>query len=94
MVWHTFLYQAALQPAFAEMNAQLIEGWLARITGLLEDARASGELREPLDIELEALAIWAYSAGVGQLGLLHPASMPPDTQMRLIRGYLDKLRSS
>jgi len=39
MVWVTFLYKAALQASFAEMHAELIDGWLARIRRLLEDAQ-------------------------------------------------------
>jgi AcrR family transcriptional regulator len=92
MVWLTFLYKAALQRSFAEMHAELIDGWLARITGLLEDAQRAGEIREELDVEFEAMAVWAYSAGLGQLGLLHPDSLPDSLQKKLICGYLDKLR--
>jgi hypothetical protein len=39
------------------------------------------------------MAVWAYSSGVGQLGLLHPESLPPDLQKSLIANYLDKLRA-
>jgi AcrR family transcriptional regulator len=93
MVWLTFLYKAALQASFAEMHAELIDGWLARIKGLLEDARRCGEVRADLDVGFEAMAIWAYSAGIGQLGLLHPASLPATLQKQMICAYLDKLRA-
>ena len=92
MVWLTFLYKAALQPSFAEAHAEFAEGWLARLASLLRDAREAGEVRPDLDVELEAMAVWTYSAGVGQLGLLHPESLPEDSQKRLISAYLDKLR--
>ena len=92
MVWMTFLYKAALHPSFAERNAQLIRSWLERITGLLDDAKAAGEVRPDIDVSLEALAVWAYSAGVGQLGLLHPEQLPAKRQRQLISAYLDKLR--
>ena len=94
MVWLTFLYTAALQQSFAEMHAELIDGWLARITRLLEDAQQVGEMRRDLDVEFEAMAVWAYSAGIGQLGLLHPDSLPAGLKKKLICGYLDKLRES
>ena len=45
MVWVTFLYKAALQASFAEMHAELIDGWLARIRRLLQDAQEAGEIR-------------------------------------------------
>ena len=92
MVWLTFLYKAALQASFAEMHAELIDGWLARITRLLEDAQQAGEIRRELDVGFEATAVWAYSAGIGQLGLLHPESLPAKLQKKLICAYLEKLR--
>ena len=93
MVWMTFLYKAALHASFAKRNVQLIRGWLERITRLLNDARAAGEVRPDIDVSLEALALWAYSAGIGQLGLLHPEQLPAKRQRQLITAYLDKLRS-
>jgi len=92
MVWMTFLYKAALQDSFAEMNAELIGEWLSRIRDLLADAQGAGEIGESVDVDLEALAVWAYSAGIGQLGLLHPEWLPAGKQKRLISAYLDKLR--
>jgi len=92
MVWMTFLYKAALQASFADVHAELINGWLARIAGLLSDARKSGEIREDLDIDFEATAVWAYSAGIGQMGLLDSRILPPGKQKKLICAYLDKLR--
>jgi AcrR family transcriptional regulator len=92
MVWMAFLYQAALQPAFADMHARLIDGWLLRIRGLLRDAQQAGEISATIDVDVEALALWAYSAGIGQMGLLDPARLPPEVQKRLISAYLDRLR--
>ena len=91
MVWQAFLYRAALKDSFAKMHAGLIEGWVARIRALLEEALALGEVEPGLDTEVEAMAIWVYSAGVGQQGLLHPAMFPAATQRKLISLYLDKL---
>jgi len=92
MVWLTFLYKVALQASFAEMHAELIDGWLERIRRLLEEAQQSGEIRQQLDVGFEAMAVWAYSAGIGQLGLVHPDLLSPKIQKRLISSYLDKLR--
>ena len=92
MVWLTFQYKVALQASFAELHSELIDGWLTRITQLLHDAQKAGEISDRLDIDVEAMAVWAYSAGIGQLGLLHPESLPAKLQKRLISGYLDKLR--
>lgn len=94
VVWLTFQYKVALQSSFAELHAELIDGWLTRITELLEDAQKAGEISNKLDIDLEAMAVWAFSAGIGQLGLLHPESLPPELQKQLITAYLDKLRQS
>ena len=94
MVWMTFQYKVALQSSFAELHSELVEGWLTRITSLLEDARQSGEIAATIDVALEAMAVWAYSAGVGQLGLLHPESLPAEMQKRLITSYLNKLRAT
>lgn len=91
MVWMTFLYKAALQQSFAEMNAKLISGWLARIKSLLEEARNAGQISETLDLDREAMAAWAFSAGIGQIGLLQPEALPPRLQKQLIRDYLGKL---
>lgn len=92
MVWMTFMYKAALQASFAEMHAELINGWVARISRLLEDARDAGEIRRELDVHSEAVAIWAYSAGIGQMSLLHPELLSLKLQKQLISAYLDKLR--
>ena len=92
-VWLTFQYKVALDRSFAEMHAEMISGWLERIRSLLADARQGGEIPHDLDIEAEAMAVWAYSSGVGQLGLLHPESVPPAFQKRLISLYLDRLRA-
>lgn len=92
-VWLTFQYKVALDRAFAEMHAEMISGWLERIRTLLADALRAGEIRHDLDIDAEAMAVWAYSSGVGQLGLLHPESVPPAFQKRLISLYLDRLRA-
>lgn len=94
VVWLTFQYKVALQSSFAELHTELIDGWLTRITELLEDAQKAGEISNKLDIDLEAMAVWAFSAGIGQLGLLHPESLPPELQKQLITAYLDKLRQS
>ena len=93
MVWLTFLYKAALQTSFAESYAELIDGWQARIARLLEDAQQAGEIRSELDVGFEAMAIWAYSAGLGQLGLLHADLLTVEIQKQLISAYLDKLRA-
>jgi TetR/AcrR family transcriptional repressor of bet genes len=94
MVWLTFQYKVALQASFAELHSELIDGWLTRITQLLRDAQKAGEISDTLDIDVEAVAVWAYSAGIGQLGLLHPELLPAKLQKRLITGYLDKLRQA
>lgn len=94
MVWLTFLYKAALQTSFADTYAELIAGWQARIVRLLEDAQQAGEIREDLDISFEAIGVWAFSAGIGQLSLLHPELLPVPMQKRLISAYLDKLRAT
>ena len=52
-----------------------------------------GEIDVGLDIEFEAKALWAYSAGIGQLGLLDSVRLPATTQKALIRAYLRKLRT-
>lgn len=93
MVWMTFLYKAALHESFAAMNEDLIRGWLQRIRSLLQDAKDAGEISPSLDVDDEALAVWVFSAGIGQMGLLHPDSLTPERQTRLIVAYLDKLRS-
>ena len=93
MVWLTFLYKAALQASFATAYSELIDGWQARIAGLLEDAQQAGEIRKELDVGFEAMAIWAYSAGIGQLSLLHPDLLPVERQRQLVSAYLDKLRA-
>lgn len=92
-VWLTFQYKVALDTSFADLHAEMIGGWLERIRSLLTDAIAAGEISNDLDVESEAMAIWAYSSGVGQLGLLHPESVPPAFQKRLITKYLDRLRA-
>jgi len=94
IVWLTFLYKAAMQTSFAEAYAELIDGWQARIVRLLEDAQQAGEIRSELDVHFEAVAIWAYSAGISQLSLLHPEMLPVPLQKRLISAYLDKLRAT
>jgi len=92
IVWLTFVHKAALQASFATAYAEMIDGWQGRITGLLEDAKQAGEIGQDLDVEFEATAIWAYSAGVGQLGLMHRNLLPVKVQKKLISSYLDKLR--
>jgi len=92
VVWLAFLYRAALEPALAGMHGDLIDGWLDRIRRILDQARADGEVPPALDSEAEALAVWVFSAGVGQQGLLYPARFTPARQRRLIREYLAKLR--
>ncbi len=94
MVWMTFQYKVTLQSSFAQLHSELVDGWLTRITSLLEDARQAGEVAATIDVELEAMAVWAYSTGVGQLGLLHPESLPANMQKRLITSYLNKLRQN
>jgi AcrR family transcriptional regulator len=94
LVWLTFLYKAALQKSFAEMHADLISGWLGRIQDLLRQAQDNGEVRADLDLEFEAKAVWVFSAGVGQMGLLDPGTLPEALQKTMISAYLDKLRSS
>ena len=92
LVWMAFLYKAALKESFAEMHAHLISGWLERIETLLREAQCEGEIRQDMAPEFEAMALWVYSAGIGQQGLLHPAIFPPVVQKKLISAYLDKLR--
>jgi len=92
LAWLAFLYKAALKEPFAEMHAELIAGWIERIRALLQEAQDRGELRPGLDLDFESLAIWVYSAGIGQQGLLHSAVFPSRVQKQLISAYLDKLR--
>ena len=92
MVWLTFQYKVALDGVFEALHAELVRGWLARIKGLLGEAREAGEVSESIEVDKESMAVWAYSVGVGQLGLLHPQSMSPEVQKDLIASYLDKLR--
>jgi AcrR family transcriptional regulator len=92
LVWMAFLYKAALKESFAEMHADLISGWLDRIETLLREAQSAGEICEEMAPDFEAMALWVYSAGIGQQGLLHPAMFPPAVQKKLISAYLEKLR--
>ena len=92
LVWLAFLYKAALKEPFAQMHADLIGGWLDRIEALLVEAREAGEIKPGLATAFEAMALWVYSAGIGQQGLLHPAMFPPAVQKKLISAYLEKLR--
>lgn len=92
LVWLAFLYKAALKESFADMHADLISGWLGRIEALLLEAGEAGEVRDDFDPDFEAMALWVYSAGIGQQGLLHPVMFPPPVQKKLITSYLDKLR--
>lgn len=92
VVWLAFLYKAALKESFSAMHDELIEGWLERIENLIHDAIASGEVAPDTDPEFEAMAIWVYSAGISQQGLLHPKRLTPELQKQLIGAYLDKLR--
>lgn len=94
LVWLTFLYKAALQESYAEMHADLIAGWLARIEGLLQQAQETGEIDAELDLQFEAKAVWAFSAGVGQMGLLDRDAAPETLQKSMISAYLDKLRAN
>jgi AcrR family transcriptional regulator len=94
VVWLAFQHRAALEPAFAAMHSELIDGWLERIRQMLEEARTAGEVPSTLDSAAEALAIWVFSAGIGQQGLLYPRRFPPARQRKLINSYLDKLRST
>ena len=92
LVWMAFLYKAALKESFAEMHADLISGWLDRIEALLREAQREGEISREMAPDFEAMALWVYSAGIGQQGLLHPAMFPPEVQKKLISAYLEKLR--
>jgi AcrR family transcriptional regulator len=91
LIWQTFLYKAAMQPSFATMHAELIDGWLGRFRRHLLDAQMAGEISAELDVEFEARALWAYSAGIGQMGLLDPDRLPPDLQKKMISTYLERL---
>jgi len=91
LVWLAFLYKAALKESFAELYAEMIDGWLQRIRHLLDDAIKAGEIRPDIDTGFEAMAVWVYSAGIGQQGLLHPKLLPPKLQKKLITDYLQKL---
>ncbi|MEL7186090.1 MAG: TetR family transcriptional regulator [Pseudomonadota bacterium] len=93
MVWMTFQYQAALRDSFAEVNAELVDGWHDRIRLALIDAQEAREVRADLDVDLEASALWAYSTGIGQLGVLHPDAFPVDRQEALVRACINKLRT-
>ncbi len=94
LVWMAFQYQAVLRKSFAEINAELVEGWQERIRALLNDAKTAGEISAAIDTDIEASALWAYSSGIGQLGVLHADSFPPAHQKALIANYLDKLRKT
>lgn len=91
LVWMAFQYQAALRESFGEMNSELVAGWQERIRDLLHDAKSRGEIAATVDPDIEASALWAYSSGIGQLGVLHPDSFPPAHQKALIVNYLRKL---
>ncbi len=92
VVWLAFSYKAALQQRFADMHTELIDGWCNRIRGLLDEAQEAGEIRSDIDTAFEARAIWVFSAGLGQQGLLHSKLVPPKLQKKLITDYLEKLR--
>ena len=94
LVCVAFLHKASLQQEFAHMNNDLIQGWLDRIEAELRIAREAGEVADDLDVESEAMAIWVFSSGLGQNGLLHPDWLPPDRQKRMIRSYLQRLKIS
>jgi DNA-binding transcriptional regulator YbjK len=92
VVWLAFSYKAALQSSFSKMHDELIDGWLERIENLIRDAQKDGEARTELDAAFEAMAIWVFTAGISQQGLLHPERFTPQIQKQLISEYLDKLR--
>ena len=81
-------------PRYPLTACLLVDGWQERIRALLNDAKTAGEIAAQTDTDIEAGALWAYSSGIGQLGVLHPESFPPARQKTLIANYLDKLRAS
>ena len=89
------MHYRSLEALFEELEStgtsELIDGWLARIRRLLKGAQEAGEISRALDVDFEAKAIWAYSAGIGQLSLLHSGLLPVDAQKQLISAYLEKL---
>ena len=91
MVWLAFIYKAALNEPFSRMHDELIEGWLERIENLIRDAQVNGEVSKAHDAGFEAMAIWVYSAGISQQGLLDPVRLTPALQKQLINAYLNKL---
>lgn len=92
VVWLAFVYKAALKESFAQMHTELIDDWFERIRQLLDDAQKAGEIKPDIDTAFEARALWVYSAGIGQQGLLNPGLLPTRLQRQLISAYLDKLR--
>ena len=93
LVWMAFLYKASHDKAFAAMYEELIDGWLGRISHALEQALATGEISSDLNVEEEALGIWAYSAGIGQVALMHADLLTPKRQQEMISAYLNRLRN-
>ncbi len=91
-VWNAFLYKASFDSDFATFHTDLIQGWVDRIAGLMFRAQQAGELQSGLDIPAEALAVWAFTAGIGQQGLLHPGMLPPEVQRGLVVDYVARLK--
>ena len=59
----------------------------------VELGEQAGEIDASIDTDFEARAIWAYSSGIGQQGLLHPRLLTVRLQKKLITAYLDRLKS-
>ncbi|KZY58706.1 hypothetical protein A3742_16375 [Oleiphilus sp. HI0071] len=77
-VWRDFWQRARDSRALQETQARWIKDWVAGISGFIEQAKATGEFRQDLDVQLEAemLATYVGSWGFSVLKRHNPLQPP------------------
>ena len=90
-VWLGFWDRSAHSAAIRKLTKERYDEWIGRIVGLIDGAKAAGELSERIKSETAAQAIVALIDGIGVRVLLTGISISPARQKEMVDECLNLL---
>jgi AcrR family transcriptional regulator len=90
-IWLALWYHSEESAAMRAEERRRYKEWLGRISEMLEESVALGELPNDIDIKDEAKALVALTDGLGVQYLMANGRMPAKQIVRLVDAYLGRL---
>lgn len=91
VVWFNFWLQGMHSEKLAKRHRVNREAWLAKLTVVLGEMQAKGEIGEAVDVSAEVVGVDAFINGIALRAIVNADDWPAERQLAELRRYLKRL---